>query len=194
MQPTPSDSIIDPNMDLETRPAAGSTITPYVEGDIQELSEKWNEIQNPNILAPPSRIHNHFEAMGMALFHMGSTVLDYDLIITGIPLRDFGESPKQLTERYLWAEASARSAQAFLYRATQLGYQDEEYQLGPEVKKYCRQAKTWLTQKRQEAAIKMGIDPPPMVDEDVLTDQLDYDHNTLKKAGYTNYNIDDVIQ
>ena len=182
MQPTPSDSIIDPTMDLETRPAAGSTITPHTEGNIQELSEKWNRIQTPSIIDSPSRIHNHFEAMGIALFHMGSAVLDYKLVATGVPLINFGETPEQLTERYLWAEASARSAQAFLYRATQLGYQDEEYRLGPEVKKYCRQAKTWLTQKRQEAAIKMGIDPPPMVDEDVLTDQLDYGYSPDDEA------------
>ena len=92
MQPTPSDSIIDPTMDPAPHPAAGSTITPYTEGNIQELGEKWNRIQIPNILASPHRIHNHFEAMGMALFHMGSAVLDYKLVATGIPLINFGET------------------------------------------------------------------------------------------------------
>ena len=143
---------------------------------IQPLMEEWNTLQASNTIAPPNSIHDHFRSMGMALFHIGSATLQYELIKDGFPIRKFGNTREELTQRYLSAEVDARSAQVLLYHAVELGYEDEEFKLGPEVKKYCRMAKIWLTEKRQEAAIKMGIDPPPMIDEDVQTDQLDYNY------------------
>ena len=150
--------------------------------NIQQLNEKWNTIQALEVLETPHRINDHFRAMGMALFHMGSAVLDYDLIINGVPLRKYGETIEDLTRRYLWAETSARSAQVLLNRAVELAYENKKFDLAPEVKKYCRMSKIWLTTKRQEAAVKIGIDPPPRIEEDVLTDQLDYRYDRENDA------------
>ena len=165
-----------------TKPPRSEDTPLKAPGAVQDLNEQWNTIQTMNSLAPRHQVTNHFEAMGMALFHMGSAALQYCLIADNTPPREHGDTREGLIQRYLWAEADARTAQVLLNHAVELGYEDRVYNMGPEIKKHCRMAKIMLTEKRHEAARNLGIDPPPRVDEDVLTDQLDYCYDPNDQA------------
>ena len=63
--------------------------TPELEvpGNIRDLTEQWNAIQALNTLAAPHQVTDHFRAMVIAMYHIGSAALDYDMIRPGTPPR-----------------------------------------------------------------------------------------------------------
>lgn len=73
------------------------------------------------MLAAPHQVTDYFRANGLALHHIGSAALGYDVIRAGSPPREFRETSEQFIERYLWAESDARSGQVLLGRASELG-------------------------------------------------------------------------
>ncbi len=130
----------------------------------------WTEHQaHCTPVIPIHQITEAYQGLGVALFHIGSAVLDYGIIEDLLLHRE----PKELLLRYLWAENNARIAHTVLNRVShQLA---DHTDLGPEIRKYARQAHIWLTTQRTMAAQALGIDPPPQVEEYSRTDALDLD-------------------
>ena len=136
-------------------------------------AQRWIEAQARygGPLIPLDRIDNALEAMGVALFHIGSAVLDYSLIQDRHP---GGPAQEQLEERYCGAETDARIAHSVLHLVYTRLADEHPLGLGPEIRKYCRQAHTWLTRERRKAAEALGMDPPPEKDESIAMDALDH--------------------
>ncbi len=137
----------------------------------------WPERQQTQPIVPFHSLDDPLQAMGVALFHIGSAVLDYLLIRESIP---GGVDPR---ERYANAENDARVAHRILHQVhSQLS--NHHPTLSPEIRKYCRMANVLLTEQRREAAIALGIDPPPQCTDDLQHEEIDHDHrNDMPEEG-----------
>ena len=136
-------------------------------------SLRWLDMQ-AGFMAPvihPGRMRNAFQAMAVALFHAGSAVLQYSLIIN----QDSGQPERHeiLRDRYMDAECEARAAHRLLHLVATELVDRHPSGLGPEMRKYCRQAHTRMTYKRSQAAALPGIDSP-LADETISFDALDH--------------------
>ena len=110
----------------------------------------WIELQRNQPVVPPHQLRDSLQAMGAAMFHIGSATLQYGLI-QGIPSR-CGNA-----ERYLRAENDARIAHAILHRTyTSLA---TGHPRSPEIRKHCRQANLWLTRDRSRGGPGPGHRP-----------------------------------
>ena len=130
-------------------------------------------------LIPLDRIGDPFTAMGVAMFHIGSAALDYSLIQDR---HSGGPTQEQLEERYCGAETDARIAHSALHLVYSELADRHPLGLGPEIRKYCRQAHTWLTRERRKAAEALGMNPPPEEDESIAFDALDHRFNPEESA------------
>ena len=141
--------------------------------------QRWieNQAHYGGPLIPLDRMDNALEAMGVALFHIGSAVLDYSLIQDRHP---GGPNQEQLEERYCRAETDARIAHSVLHLVHSKLADRHPLGMGPEMRKYCRKAHTWLTQERRKAAEAIGITPPPREDDEVSSDALDHVYDPLE--------------
>ena len=97
--------------------------TPKLEvpGNIQNLTQQWNDIQALNTLVAPHGVTDYSRAMRLALYPIGSAGLGYDMIRLGSPPREFREPREQLIEKYLWTESDARSGQLLLEQVVEPG-------------------------------------------------------------------------
>ena len=138
--------------------------------------QRWIESQAHygGPLIPLDRMDNALEAMGVALFHIGSATLDYSLIQDRHP---GGPTQEQLEERYCGAETDARIAHSVLHLVYSELADRHPLGLGQEMRKSCRRAHTWLTQERKKAAEMIGITPPPREDESPAFRALDHVYN-----------------
>ena len=141
--------------------------------------QRWieNQADYGGPLIPLDRMDNALEAMGVALFHIGSAALDYSLIMDRHP---GGATQEQLEERYCNAENNARIAHSVLHLVYSELADRHPLNLAPEMRKYCRKAHTWLTQERRKAAEAIGITPPPQEDESVAFDALDHVYDPME--------------
>ena len=134
-------------------------------------AEVWLEIQQ-NLLSPVETVGqggDAFRAMGIALHHIGAATLQFKMIQEN-PGPTYGGCPN--ADRYLWAEAHARTAHSLLHRIQAQLSQNQE--MGPEIRKSCRMANLLLTQERAAAAGALGIEPPPTVSDDINHDEIDH--------------------
>ena len=138
----------------------------------------WIELQRNQPVVPLHQLRDPFQAMGTAMFHIGSATLQYGLI---------QDSPSPCSggcenlERYLQAENDARIAHAVLHRTyTSLA---TGHPCGPEIRKRCRQANLWLTRERSQAARALAIDPPPDPSGDLQHGELDWRHRNTAPEG-----------
>ena len=110
-------------------------------------------------IVPIGELGNALEAMGVAMFHIGSAFLDYEMI---------AEWPEDrlVRERFRHAGHNARLAHRVLHHISESGiaYQ-HEVGLGPEIRKYSRMAKVWLTRARVRAAEAIGEEVPGETDD-----------------------------
>lgn len=136
-------------------------------------TQYWLDFQQRSMdqpIVPFHQITDPYQAMGLALFHIGGAVIQYGLI------QEFSDADQDevLLKRYFWAENEARIAHVLTFMAS--GDLAFETDLGPEIRKNTRTAHFWLTTERQKAAIALGINPPPPITEYSNCDALDLEH------------------
>ena len=134
----------------------------------QDLVTHWGWIQShPQPVAPMHEVTEPFQALGVAAFHAGGAVSQYIIILEA-------ERPDQdvhMLMRYQQAEADARNAQVVLHRIYSQLAQSSQYH--SELRKNCRQLKLWLSENRSHAAWKIGVQPPPVITDNVTSPEID---------------------
>ena len=144
-----------------------------METQAHDRTQWWIETQarSGGPVIPLARMDDALTAMGAAMFHIGSAALDYSRIQEQYP---GGGNREQMEKRYCRAENNARIAHSVLHLVYTRLADEHPLGLGPEIRKYCREAHTWLTRERREAAEALGIDPAPEEDESIAFDALDH--------------------
>ena len=112
-------------------------------------------------IIPISGLEDVLQALGVALFHTGAATSQYHLIV------EFPDDP-QRSDRLEWAEQDAAIAHRVLHHVHEGGIAHQHHLgLGPEFRKYARQAKVWLSQERARAHRALGLEPAPEVTDDL---------------------------
>ena len=161
---------------IQTTPDEGETREEFAaanEARQEATLESWDSIKRSTGLGdndpivPIGEIKNVLEAMGVAMFHIGSATLDY-MLVTEWPNGD------RVKERFRSGERSARIAHRVLHHISESGIAGEHpLNLGPEFRKYSRMAKIWLTRERAKAARALGRNDIPGETDDLHAAELD---------------------
>ena len=135
--------------------------------DALECIRRSTGLGDPDPIVPLGELGNVLEAMGVALFHVGSATLDYEMI---------SDRPREASvrERFRSGEESARIAHRVLHHINESSFTYlHPLRLGPEFRKYARMTKFWLTTERAKAAAAMGLEGIPEPTDDLHAAELD---------------------
>ena len=122
---------------------------------------------------PFSRLHEPYQALGVAAFHAGAATLQYGLILDNPQGGIRRDQAKH--ERYRSAEQDAHLAHLVLFLIH--GELAQHDAMAPEIRKYAREMNLWLTRERSLAAQALGCDPVPQETSNLRDHQLDPELN-----------------